>query len=109
MKAAVVASVSAIGITTIADAQDVAQIQTQERLLACDRISNTEDRLDCFNAVVGGLKQDPVPAAEPPPTAVKSLDSPAAPASLPVESAPVAPAPSSRKWLSHLLQRPHPQ
>lgn len=89
---ATVTSVAIFGIAMIAEAQGDGQNQTQERLLACDRISDTDDRLECFNGVVGGLKKDPVPAAEPPPAAVESLDSTAPPAPLPVESAPAAPA-----------------
>ncbi len=91
-----VTSISAIGMTTIAVAQDDAQTQTQQRLLACDRISNTEDRLECFNAVVGGLKQAPsAPVAEPPSPVAETPDEPAVmipPAPAVVESVPVAPA-----------------
>jgi hypothetical protein len=91
-----VTSISAIGMTTIAVAQDDAQTQTQQRLLACDRISNTEDRLECFNAVVGGLKQAPsAPVAKPPAPVAETPDKPAAivpPAPAVVESVPGAPA-----------------
>jgi hypothetical protein len=84
--AIIAASISALALSSMVAAQD----QTQEQLLACDRISNTEDRLECFNAVVGGLREDAAPAAQTPPTAAESMDSPAAAVPDPVESAPAA-------------------
>ena len=68
-----------------------AQENTQERLLACDRISNAEDRLDCFNAVVGGIKGE----VEPSSNIAKAVEVPAvlpAPESTAVETIPEVPA-----------------
>ncbi len=68
-----------------------AQDDTQERLLACDRISNAEERLDCFNAVVGGIKGE----VEPSSNIAKTVEAPAvlaAPESTAVETIPEVPA-----------------
>lgn len=68
-----------------------AQDETRQRLLECDRLGNAEDRLECFNAVVGGIKEEVEPSAE-------SVEAPAAsvppvpPAPTPVETVPEVPA-----------------
>ncbi|MGI9260735.1 MAG: hypothetical protein ACR2QR_01795, partial [Woeseiaceae bacterium] len=84
--AIIAVSIFALALSSMVEAQD----QTQEQLLACDRISNTKDRLECFNTVVGGLKEDAIPATAPPPTAAEAMDSVAAPMPDPVEAAPAA-------------------
>ncbi|MGI9206176.1 MAG: hypothetical protein ACR2Q3_19320 [Woeseiaceae bacterium] len=89
----IAATIFALAFTTVVDAQD----QTQERLLACDRISDTEDRLECFNAVVGGIKNDvehPAATAEVPEAPGVSV--PPVPASVDVVPAAVVEEAASR-------------
>lgn len=83
-----------------------AQDETQQQLLACDRLGNAQDRLECFNAVVGGIKEEsdpsnesaeaPVATVPPAPTPVETvLEVPAATAVEDEASRPAAaPAPT---------------
>jgi hypothetical protein len=84
MAAATVAFAGAAAVR----AQEDAQNQTNEQLLACDRISDPAEKMACFNAVVDNLKQSPAaPAAESPSESPPSI--------APASEAPAAIAPAA--------------
>lgn len=79
MAAATVAFTGAAAVR----AQDDARNQTDEQLLACDRISDPAEKMACFNAVVDNLKQSPAASAakspsESPPSIAPASEAPAA-------------------------------
>lgn len=63
--------------SSVVHAQDGIENRTDERLLACDKISDPAEKMECFDAVVQGLKQtDATPATEPPSTQPPLSDTP---------------------------------
>jgi hypothetical protein len=73
----------AIGGTAAAWAQDAAEDETAEQLLACDDIADQAEKLECFNSVVNSLKDSP---------AAPQAESPSATAADPVTPRPAEPA-----------------
>ena len=64
-----VAMMAICGFNTV-HAQDGAQSETNERLLACDGMTDPVEKMACFNAVVENLKESPAAPAAESPTAV---------------------------------------
>jgi len=71
-------------------AQDGAQNETTDRLLACDAITDSTERMNCFNAVVEGLNQDSESSAVADAEPVAKPPEPASAESPPLVTAPVA-------------------
>jgi hypothetical protein len=91
--ATLVAAIMAIGGSTLANAQS----DTDEQLLACDRIADTAEKMACFDAVVKGLKQaDDAPVVESSSVVAPATDTPAviAPAAAVGVTAAATPAPA---------------
>ena len=63
-------AIVALGGSAVVGAQDDAQNQTNERLLACAGKSDPTEKMACFDAVVENLKQSPAAPAAESPTAV---------------------------------------
>ena len=76
--AIVTTAIVAVGGAAPVGAQNDAQNETTERLLACDSVTDLTERLVCFNAIVDGLNQNPaVPAAVSPTAAAPDSVAPA--------------------------------
>lgn len=72
--ATLVAAIMAIGGSTLVNAQS----DTDEQLLACDRIADTAEKMACFDAVVKSLKQaGDAPVVESPSDMMPATDTPA--------------------------------
>jgi len=92
--ATLLAVILTIGGSTIVNAQS----ETDEQLLACDRIADTAEKMACFDAVVKGLKQaDDAPVVESSSAMGPATDTPAviAPAAAVGATAAVTPASAS--------------
>jgi len=71
--AAIVAIVAIGEVAAPVSAQDSAQNDTADQLLACDGMSDPAERLACINDLVEGLKQSPVAPADSSPPASASV------------------------------------
>ena len=102
--ATLAAAIIGIGGSTTLHAQDVAHQDTEERLLACDGITDPTEKLACFDTVVETLKPPPVaPVAETPSATVPASDASAAVVS-PVSAAAESPALASDPVVSEPAQ-----
>ena len=76
--AALVTVIFAFCGSPVVHAQDGAQNGTDERLLACDKISDPAEKMQCFDAVVRSLQQaDATPTTEPSSAQTPVSDTPA--------------------------------
>lgn len=72
--ATLVAAIMVVGGSTLVNAQS----DTDEQLLACDRIADTAEKMACFDAVVKSLKQaGDAPVVESPSDMMPATDTPA--------------------------------
>jgi hypothetical protein len=96
-----VAAIMAFGGSAPALAQEAAEDETTERLLACDKISDLTQRLVCFNSVVESLKESPVtpevesPSASTADSVTRPADEPAMTTATPASAAAVTSASSA--------------
>ncbi len=85
-----------IGLTNPVWSQDASQSATNDRLLACNAITDPTEKLECFAAVVRELEQDTeVPGAVPPSAEPTQMMPEPAASPAPVAAAAAAPIVSS--------------
>jgi len=95
MAALVAAAIVSFVGSAAEGALDDAQNQTEERLLACDSISDPAEKMACFNGVVERLKEsNAVPAAESPSAPTPASDTTAATAAASATAVAIPAAPS---------------